>query len=73
MTGLGCVHDGSLVTVLVYFSERLPVSEPLGADPDSLRVRRFSHKSHIQTAASRCATAAREPPNREAWRTPLDK
>lgn len=49
----------------------LPASEPLGADPSSRRVRRFSRTLRTQTAASHCATAGRGPPVHEGWRKPL--
>lgn len=49
----------------------LPASEPLGADPSSRRVRRFSRRLRIQTAASHCATAVRGPRVHEVWRKPL--
>lgn len=51
----------------------LPESEPPCADPDSLRVRRFSRRSRTQTAACRCVTAARAPLTRGAWRTTLEE
>lgn len=51
--------------------EPLPASGPLCADRGSLRVRRFSRRLRIQTAATRCASAVRGPPAHEGWRTPL--
>lgn len=51
----------------------LPASEPLCADPSSPRVRRSSRRFRTQTAASRCVTAAHEPPGREVWKTPFRK
>lgn len=49
----------------------LPASGPLGADPSSRRVRRFSRRLRTQTAASRCASAVRGPPAHGGWRKPL--
>lgn len=63
---------GDVCTGLFPAWRPIPASEPLCADPSSLRVRRFFRISHTQTAACRCATAARELPAREAWRTPLE-
>lgn len=51
----------------------VPVSGPLGADPGSLHVRRFSRKSRTRKAVSHCASAEHAPPGRGAWRKPLEK
>lgn len=77
------VYDGKYVTACsnvaqtgssasVFILRPVPASAPLCAGPSSLRVRRFSRRSHTQTAASRCVIAAHEPPAREVWRTPCN-
>lgn len=71
-----CVQDVGPEAFLrnsLYLFRGLPASEPLCVDPGSLRVRRFSRRSRTQTVVFRCVTAARGPPTREGWRTPLEK